>query len=105
MLDAMAALLTYQAGIYFGTGQRPSRRGNKHPSIVPYEVFKASDAYLHASASPTTRCGSGAARRWRARISIKDPRFVTGSRPRAEPRRAGAAAQRGAGERGRRKSG
>jgi crotonobetainyl-CoA:carnitine CoA-transferase CaiB-like acyl-CoA transferase len=46
MLDAMAALLTYQAGIYFGTGQRPARRGNAHPSIVPYEVFKAADAYL-----------------------------------------------------------
>lgn len=46
MLDVMAALLTYQAGIYFGTGQRPTRRGNAHPSIVPYEVFRASDAYL-----------------------------------------------------------
>ena len=47
MLDAMAALLTYQAGLYFATGQRPSRRrGNQHPSIVPYEVFKAADAYL-----------------------------------------------------------
>jgi crotonobetainyl-CoA:carnitine CoA-transferase CaiB-like acyl-CoA transferase len=46
MLDVMAALLTYQAGIYFGTGQRPTRRGNAHPSIVPYEVFRAADAYL-----------------------------------------------------------
>jgi crotonobetainyl-CoA:carnitine CoA-transferase CaiB-like acyl-CoA transferase len=46
MLDVMASLLTYQAGIYFGTGQRPARRGNQHPSIVPYEVFKAADAYL-----------------------------------------------------------
>ena len=46
MLDAMAALLTYQAGIYLGTGAKPSRRGNKHPSIVPYEVFRAADAYL-----------------------------------------------------------
>jgi crotonobetainyl-CoA:carnitine CoA-transferase CaiB-like acyl-CoA transferase len=46
MQDAMAALLTYQAGIYFGTGNKPGRRGNKHPSIVPYEVFKAADAYL-----------------------------------------------------------
>ncbi|MGH7753062.1 MAG: CaiB/BaiF CoA transferase family protein, partial [Gemmatimonadales bacterium] len=36
MQDAMAALLTYQAGIYFGTGNKPGRRGNKHPSIVPY---------------------------------------------------------------------
>ena len=46
MLDVMASLLTYQAGLYFATGQRPSRRGNAHPSIVPYEVFKAADAYL-----------------------------------------------------------
>jgi crotonobetainyl-CoA:carnitine CoA-transferase CaiB-like acyl-CoA transferase len=46
MLDVMAALLTYQAGIYFGTGQRPARRGNQHPSIVPYEVFRAADAYV-----------------------------------------------------------
>ncbi len=46
MLDTMAALLTYQAGIYFATGQRPSRRGNAHPSIVPYEVFTASDGFV-----------------------------------------------------------
>ncbi len=46
MLDVMASLVTYQAGIYFATGQRPTRRGNQHPSIVPYEVFKAGDGYL-----------------------------------------------------------
>jgi crotonobetainyl-CoA:carnitine CoA-transferase CaiB-like acyl-CoA transferase len=46
MLDVMASLLTYQAGIYFGTKQRPTRKGNEHPSIVPYEVFKAADAYM-----------------------------------------------------------
>ena len=59
MLDAMAALLTYQAGIYFGTGQRPTRRGNAHPSIVPYEVFRAADAYLTlgvANNSLWTKC-------------------------------------------------
>ena len=46
MLDAMAALLTYQAGIYFATGQRPLRRGNAHPSIAPYEAFTAADGYV-----------------------------------------------------------
>ncbi len=46
MLDVMASLLTYQAGIYFGTGEQPTRRGNQHPSIVPYEVFRAADAFL-----------------------------------------------------------
>jgi crotonobetainyl-CoA:carnitine CoA-transferase CaiB-like acyl-CoA transferase len=43
MLDATAALLTYQASIYFSTGQAPPRMGNRHPTIVPYETFPASD--------------------------------------------------------------
>ncbi len=46
MLDVMASLLTYQAGLYWNGGGRPTRRGNQHPSIVPYEVFRARDAYL-----------------------------------------------------------
>jgi crotonobetainyl-CoA:carnitine CoA-transferase CaiB-like acyl-CoA transferase len=43
MLDGAAALLTYQAGNYFTTGEAPQRLGNRHPTIVPYEVFHASD--------------------------------------------------------------
>ncbi|HEU4938502.1 MAG TPA: CoA transferase [Vicinamibacterales bacterium] len=43
MLDATAALLTYQAGIFFATGTTPGRMGNRHPTIVPYETFHASD--------------------------------------------------------------
>jgi crotonobetainyl-CoA:carnitine CoA-transferase CaiB-like acyl-CoA transferase len=43
MLDAVTALLTYQAGNFFATGTPPGRLGNRHPSIVPYEVFAASD--------------------------------------------------------------
>jgi len=43
MLDSVVALLTYQAGIYFATGSAPQRLGNRHPTIVPYETFEASD--------------------------------------------------------------
>jgi crotonobetainyl-CoA:carnitine CoA-transferase CaiB-like acyl-CoA transferase len=43
MLDSVAALLTYQAAIYFATGSAPRRMGNRHPTIVPYETFAASD--------------------------------------------------------------
>jgi len=43
MLDTVAAMLTYQAGIYFATGQPPQRMGNRHPTIVPYETFTAAD--------------------------------------------------------------
>src|SRR5262245_16393795 len=76
MLDVMASLLTYQAGIYFGTGARPARRGNAHPSIVPYEVFKAADAYLVlgvANDSLWERC-CGALER---PDLVRDPRFDT----------------------------
>ena len=76
MQDAMAALLTYQAGIYFGTGNKPGRRGNKHPSIVPYEVFKAADAYLTlgvANNSLWERCCVALERP----ELMKDPRYAT----------------------------
>ncbi len=43
MLDSVASLLTYQAGIYFATGTPSTRMGNRHPSIVPYEVFQTRD--------------------------------------------------------------
>jgi crotonobetainyl-CoA:carnitine CoA-transferase CaiB-like acyl-CoA transferase len=43
MLDTVAALLTYQAGIYFATDAPPARLGNRHPTIVPYETFTAAD--------------------------------------------------------------
>ena len=43
MLDSVAALLTYQAGIYFVTGAPPKRHGNAHPTVAPYETFQAAD--------------------------------------------------------------
>jgi formyl-CoA transferase/CoA:oxalate CoA-transferase len=46
MLDSVAALLTYQAGIVFATGVSPGRMGNRHPSIAPYDTFETSDGPL-----------------------------------------------------------
>lgn len=43
MLDSVVALLSYQAGIYFANNAAPARLGNRHPTIVPYETFRASD--------------------------------------------------------------
>lgn len=47
MLDCMASLLTFNAGIYFTTGQSPRRRGNTHATIAPYETFKTLDGWLN----------------------------------------------------------
>jgi crotonobetainyl-CoA:carnitine CoA-transferase CaiB-like acyl-CoA transferase len=43
MLDSVVALLSYQAGIYFANNVAPGRMGNRHPTIVPYETFRAAD--------------------------------------------------------------
>jgi len=43
MLDAVTALLTYQASAAFATGDTPGRLGNRHPSIAPYDTFAAAD--------------------------------------------------------------
>jgi len=46
MLDAVTAILTYQAGIYFATDTPPGRLGNRHPTITPYETLEAADGDL-----------------------------------------------------------
>lgn len=47
MYEAAAALLTFNAGIYFATGASPRRRGNGHATIVPYETFEAADGWIN----------------------------------------------------------
>ena len=76
MLEVMAALLTYQGQGYLTTGVSPKRRGNQHPSIVPYEVFETADGYLTvgvANNSLWTRFCQGIDRPDLA----SDPRFDT----------------------------
>jgi formyl-CoA transferase len=43
LFDSILATMTLPAGIYFATGTKPPRIGNQHPSIAPYETFRASD--------------------------------------------------------------
>jgi len=47
MYEAVAALLTFNASIFFATGNSPRRRGNEHPTIVPYETFEAADGWIN----------------------------------------------------------
>jgi formyl-CoA transferase len=47
MLDAMASLLTFNAGIYFSTGKSPARRGSAHATISPYEPYEAADGWIN----------------------------------------------------------
>jgi len=73
MLDAVAALLTYQAGNFFASGSVPTRLGNRHPSIVPYETFAASDGDFVLAVGNDDQ--------WRRFCAVAgladDPRFAT----------------------------
>jgi crotonobetainyl-CoA:carnitine CoA-transferase CaiB-like acyl-CoA transferase len=47
MLGGQVALLTYQAGLLFSTGQVPGPLGNRHPIITPYDTFPTADGYVN----------------------------------------------------------
>jgi crotonobetainyl-CoA:carnitine CoA-transferase CaiB-like acyl-CoA transferase len=76
MLDGQLSLLTYQAAIFFATGKSPLRRGNQHPSITPYETFRAQDGYLNVAV------GNDAQYQKLCELlpeepALREPRFVT----------------------------
>lgn len=81
MLDGQISLLTFHAGAHLATGEVPRRRGNKHPSIVPYETFRASDGWVNLGVG-----NDGLFRAFCAAAGppldqvAKDPRFATNAK-------------------------
>ncbi len=47
LLAGQVAMLTYQAGIYFTTGQVPQPMGNAHPIVAPYDTYRTADGYVN----------------------------------------------------------
>jgi formyl-CoA transferase len=47
LLAGQLAIMTYQAARYFATGQAPQTSGNHHPTISPYGVYRARDAWFN----------------------------------------------------------
>jgi formyl-CoA transferase len=43
LLDSLVAVLANQGANYLATGEPPTRLGNDHPNIAPYQVFKTAD--------------------------------------------------------------
>jgi crotonobetainyl-CoA:carnitine CoA-transferase CaiB-like acyl-CoA transferase len=76
LLDGQLAMMTYQAGRYFATGEAPGSSGNQHPTIVPYGVYRASDAYFNLAVGTEDLW-----RRFCAVLKLEDlradPRFAT----------------------------
>jgi crotonobetainyl-CoA:carnitine CoA-transferase CaiB-like acyl-CoA transferase len=76
LLDCQVALLTYQAGSYFASGEIPPPVSSGHPLIVPYQAFKAKDVYFNIAA--------GNDKLWKILCkaiglekAIDDPKFAT----------------------------
>jgi crotonobetainyl-CoA:carnitine CoA-transferase CaiB-like acyl-CoA transferase len=74
--DGLLSLLTYHAQNWWAGGERPTRLGNAHPSIVPYQTFRASDGWINV--------GVGNERQWGALCELvgkpewrADPRYAT----------------------------
>jgi len=74
--DSLLAMLTYQAGRYFATGEPPGRDGNHHPTVAPYGTFATRDGHLNLAVGSDEQY-----RRFcealQAPELATDPRFVT----------------------------
>ena len=46
LFDTAASILANQASNYLVSGQSPTRLGNAHPNIAPYQVFKVKDGHI-----------------------------------------------------------
>lgn len=76
LLDTSVALLANVASNYLVGGTEPSRMGNAHLNIAPYEVFRARDRWF--------TLGAANARQWDRLCEVigqpelkNDPRFIT----------------------------
>ena len=47
LLESIVSLLTHIASNYLVGGVPPRQYGNSHPSIVPYQLFRTSDAFIY----------------------------------------------------------
>ncbi len=76
LLDGQLALLTYQAGRYFATGESPRSTGDMHPTIVPYGMYQAADGYFNLAVGTDDLW-----RRFCVAMGLQelraDPRFIT----------------------------
>jgi crotonobetainyl-CoA:carnitine CoA-transferase CaiB-like acyl-CoA transferase len=75
MLGGQVALLTYQAGRYFGTGRVPGLAGNRHGSLAPYETFKAKDGDVNVACG-TERMWQNFCKALGLEHLLADPRFT-----------------------------
>jgi formyl-CoA transferase/CoA:oxalate CoA-transferase len=79
LLDSQVAWLTYRAASYFASGEIPQPLGSGHPTIVPYQAFKAKNTFINIAA--------GNDQLWQKFCNavglehiVNDPKFATNSK-------------------------
>ncbi|OJF91277.1 CaiB/BaiF CoA transferase family protein [Pararhizobium antarcticum] len=76
LLDCMTGVLANQALNFLVSGTAPTRMGNAHPNIAPYQVFPASDGHLIVAVGNDRQFGKFCVLLGRDDLAI-DPRYLT----------------------------
>jgi CoA:oxalate CoA-transferase len=76
LLEALIAVLGFQAAKYFGTKERPLAQGNDHASFSPYGTYRTKDGYINIAAA-TERMWKKLCEIFEMSEMIDDSRFNT----------------------------
>ena len=76
LFDSMAGVLANQAANFLATGVPPTRLGNAHPNIVPYQTFETVDGHLIVAVGNDAQFGRLCAVLGLEPLA-RDPRFLT----------------------------
>ncbi len=76
LLEGLIAVLGFQAGRYFATGERPLQLGNNHGAVAPYGSYKTKDGYINIAAG-TQQMWEKLCKILNAPELISDARFKT----------------------------
>ena len=74
LLDTQVGVLANQAMNYLASGRSPSRMGNAHPNIVPYQIFPVSDGHVIVAVGNDGQFGRFVRALGRSDLAT-DPRF------------------------------
>ncbi len=75
LYDAAVFSMTYVPMIYLLTGRKPKRMGSAHPSIVPYQAFRAGDGKWFIVAAANDRHWRSLCKALGLEELAEDPRF------------------------------
>ncbi|TAK98325.1 MAG: CoA transferase [Rhodospirillaceae bacterium] len=76
LLDTLVGVLGNQAMNYLASGEAPSRLGNAHPNIAPYQTFRIADGFVIIAVGNDNQFAKLCAELGLPHLAV-DPRFAT----------------------------